>query len=436
MATPPKPPATRPGQSVAARAGLAVSLLLLLTGLVMLYPPLAAAYHRRQARLALDQDDFPRARAALRRAQAVQPRDGETLLLLARACRHEGDVDAALEAVRQAREVHRTPARVELEQKLIQAQSGYLGPVEAALHYHLANGHAEEEEILEALTRGYLQTHLLDKAYRATRLWIERRPDAWRARYWHGVVLEEGLRFDLAAEAYREALQRKPGHAPSRLRLAQVLLRRQRYGEALPEFETCLEADPTDATTLVGLVRCQRGLGRLDDAEATLGRVLRDHPDDAGALLLRGQLALDGSDAAEAVPWLRRAVERLPLDLEAHQTLAAALRLVGRGDEAAACERRRQQIEDGLRRMEEITKSLIERPDDVELRREAGATMRRLGQEREAVEWLLSAFLIDPGHEPTRQALAEILPRLGDPKLVERYRRILEKRGGPTPSGG
>jgi thioredoxin-like negative regulator of GroEL len=152
--------------------------------------------------------------------------------------------------------------------------------------------------------------------------------------------------------------------------------------------------------------------------------------------LLRGQLALDRNAAAAAVPWLRRAVERLPLDLEAHQTLAAAPRLAGCGDEAAACERRRQQVEEGLRRMEEITKSLIERPDDVELRREAAATMRQLGQEREAVEWLLSAFLIDPGHELTRQALTEILPRLGDPKLVERYRRILEKRGGPALPGG
>ena len=33
---------------------------------------------------------------------------------------------------------------------------------------------------------------------------------------------------------------------------------------------------------------------------------------------------------------------------------------------------------------------------------------------------------IDPRHQPTKDALAACLPKLGDPQLVERYRRLLE----------
>src|SRR5262249_56778698 len=112
-------------------------------------------------------------------ARAVQPREGETLLLLARTYRRQGDLDAAREAVERARETHHTPAAVELEQLLVQAQSGYLGPVEAKLHHAVATGHAEEEEILQALARGYLHGRFLDKAYRTTSAWVERHPDAW-----------------------------------------------------------------------------------------------------------------------------------------------------------------------------------------------------------------------------------------------------------------
>ena len=86
-------------------------------------------------------------------------------------------------------------------------------------------------------------------------------------------------------------------------------------------------------------------------------------------------------------------------------------------------------IERDLRRLEELTKEILARPDDVALRYEAGSTLVRLGQDGQAARWFVSALLLYPRHQPTRQALAGCIQRLGDPKLADAYRALL----GPSP---
>ena len=141
---------------------------------------------------------------------------------------------------------------------------------------------------------------------------------------------------------------------------------------------------------------------------------------------MRGQLELERGNREAGLVWLQRAAALLPPDLDTYQALAGAMRLLNRNEEANAYESKRQQIEHDLRRMEELTKEIIQSPRDAALRFEAGTILLRLGQEQQAVRWLVSAFLIDSRHQPTKDALAACLPKLGDPKLAERYRRLLE----------
>ena len=49
----------------------------------------------------------------------------------------------------------------------------------------------------------------------------------------------------------------------------------------------------------------------------------------------------------------------------------------------------------------------------------------RLGQDGKAARWFVSALLLHPRHQPTRQALADCVRRLGDPKLTDAYRALL-----------
>ena len=86
--------------------------------------------------------------------------------------------------------------------------------------------------------------------------------------------------------------------------------------------------------------------------------------------------------------------------------------------------------------MDDLTKEILAQPRDVSLRYEAGTTLVRLGQDGQAIRWFVSALMLQPRHQPTRQALAGCIQRLGDPKLADAYRPLLAgppEREGQVP---
>jgi tetratricopeptide (TPR) repeat protein len=395
-------------------------------GALGLYPHVTASYRMHEARHALEQNDFVRAGEQLRAALAVREDRAEAHFLLARGSRQAGDADAARRHLERARALGWDGRQVRLEEMLREAQFGMVQPVEEPLRrYPAAAG--EERLILEALARGCLQMNSTERAYQYTRGWVERYPDDWYGHYWYGRALEQGLRYDLAAEAYQAVLARKPDYLDARLHCGQVLLWRGRHAEALPHFEAVVQRQLANDAALLDLARCQRNLRPPEETRATLGRLLAlpgDHPE---GWLLQGQLELEAERPAEALPCLERAVRRLPSDADANQAVATALRWLGRGAEAEAYERRKQEIDRDLRRMDELIKASLANPRDVSVRYEAGTTLVRLGQDGQAVRWFVSALLQDPGHQPTKKALAGCIQRLGDPRLAAAYRPILEE---------
>jgi tetratricopeptide (TPR) repeat protein len=395
-------------------------------GWFIVYPQLAYGRHARHAQQALEARDFSRARVHLERCLEQRPNSGETHFLLARTCRRAGDFDAARTHLKEAGRVGWPAALIDLEGLLMQAQAGAVGPVEPTLRRFLGSRPDQQQAILEALTVGCLQSNYLDRAYHWATTWADRYPEDWQARFWRGQVLERGLRYDLAVQDFEQALAGRPDHAETHVRLADVLFWRGRYAEALVHFEAYLQTDPDHPAALLGLARCQRALNPPEVARATLARLLARHPEHAGGCLLRGQLELDADNPDEALVWLRRAVASAPHDMEANQALATVLRRLMREEEAKLYERKKQQIEEDLRQMERLTKEILTNPDNVSLRYEAGTTLLRLGQEQQALRWLFSALLLDRHHEPTTKAVAECLQKLGDPKLLEYYRRIVE----------
>jgi tetratricopeptide (TPR) repeat protein len=407
---------------------LVVLCLLLIGGVgwLSVYPQLNAAYQWRQAQRAIDDADFRLAQSHLQRCLEVWPQSGETHFLMARTCRRSGDFAGARTHLQEARRLGWLKELVDLESLLIRAQSGMVRPVEATLRGHLTSGHRDATLIVEALVIGWLECNFLDDAHRLTSRWLEEHPEDWQIRFWHGRVLEAGLRYDLAAEEYRQVLEQKPNYSAAHLRRAEVLLWKGRFADALPHFESYLAIDPQNAAALFGLARCQRVVGSPAEAQATVERLLAIDPEHAKGCQLRGQLALDEGHPEEALVWLQRAEALGPPDLETCPALAATFRQLHRPEDGQAYERRARQIKKDFQRMDELTKEIIAHPQEAALRYEAGTVLLRLGRGEEAARWLASVLLLAPNHLAAKKALVDCLQQLGDPKLAAHYRRIGE----------
>jgi tetratricopeptide (TPR) repeat protein len=396
------------------------------TGAFIFYPHLAASYYMGQARKALEQNDFARACEHLRSALARQEGSSEAHFLLARSSRRADDADEARRSLERARKLGWDKQQVRLEELLLEAQSGMVEGVEQQLRRHLGDD-TEERLVLEALARGCLQSNFTERAYHYTSRWVDRYPDDWYGRFWYGRALEQGLRYDLAAEAYQEVLARKPDHLEARFHCGQVLLWRGRYPDALPHFEAVVERQPTNEAALLGLAQCQHSLRPPEETRASLGRLLELPGDHPAGWLLQGQLELEADRPDEALPWLERAVGRTPLDRDANQAMATVLRRLNRAADAEKYERQKQEVERDLHRMDDLIKASLANPRDVSVRYEAGTTLVRLGQDGQAMRWFVSALLLDPNHQATKKALARCIEQLGDPKLAAAYRPILEE---------
>jgi len=209
----------------------------------------------------------------------------------------------------------------------------------------------------------------------------------------------------------------KPDFPPSHLRLAEVLLIKGRPAEALPHFQMVVERQPADAAAWFGLARCQRLLDAPGRSQAALDRLFAIQPDHAGGLLLRGQLALDNNQPEQALTWFRRAESLTPMDRDICINLATALRQLGRPEEAAPYEQRRDRILKDLHRLDALVKQTLTEPVNAEPRCEAGKILLGLGQEREAVPWLASALLLDPRNTAARDALRECIQETKDPAI-------------------
>jgi tetratricopeptide (TPR) repeat protein len=258
-----------------------------------------------------------------------------------------------------------------------------------------------------------------------TTKWVADRPADWQGHLWHARVLEQGLQHELAADAYAKALQLRPGNPEAERGRGEMLYRLGRYPEAEGHFAAALRAHPADAAARLGLARTQRALHPPAVAIATLQPLTEEPAPSPAVCLLAGELALDEDRAADAGAWLRRAVAAAPHDRDANQALARALRRLDRLDEAMTYDEKAEAVNRDYKRMEAITKAVAENPADVGLRHEAGMILARLGQDAGAARWLISALAVDPKHPPTREALAAVAGRLGDPKLAEYARRVL-----------
>jgi predicted Zn-dependent protease len=366
----------------------------------------------RAIRQALDRRDFADARARLGRCLNSWPRDAALRLLAARAARQTGDYREAERELDLCEELAGDADTIELERALLTAQGSDPTKVEGYLLARLEKQPAQAVLILEALAQGYLKTQRLAEALGCLDRWLEREPSNVQALLWHGQVLERWNQLGEAVASYRRAVAANPGHEKGRRLLALALVRSDQAGEAAEHLER-LRRRAADPELLLGLARCRRCLGQVDEARRLLDEVLARQARHAEALSERGKLALQTGRPAEAERWLRRALAQAPYDRETNYTLYLCLRQRGRAGEAARALERVERIRADLQRVAELRQKVAASPRDPSLRCEVGQIFLRNGQAEAGLRWLHSALELEPGHAAAREALARYQRQTG-----------------------
>jgi tetratricopeptide (TPR) repeat protein len=338
------------------------------------------------------------------------------------------------EAVRQldaAEERGWVQEALDLERSLVRAQAGELGAVEKYLTWCLTNDHPDSTLILEILAPAYLQRYRLDEARHCVALWLELRPRCLAAWMLEGELCERRRRNRTQAiAAYKQAVEIAPARLAARRALARLLVDANRCSEARPHLEKLAAQQPGDAEVSVQRARCEQVEGRAAEAARLLDEVLAGNPRHAQALRLRGALELEAGRVDRAAGYLRKAVAYTPFDREALYTWLRCLHRMGKPDEVVVVEQQLKRCEKDLALLAGLTQKIAQRPDDPELRRQAGEVFLRNEQEEEGIRWLQSALAVRPDHPATHRSLAEHYQRKGQPARAAAHRARAE-RGQP-----
>jgi tetratricopeptide (TPR) repeat protein len=387
---------------------------------------LQAERHLRAAQQAAERRDFAQAREHLAVCLQIMPDNGRVHFLAAQTARRAGDLDLAQEHLRACRRLGFESQAVELEWALLAAKRGHFAEQEALLWSLVEQDHPDMLLILEVLIDGYIQHYRMPRALRCLDLYLERESEdvqAWLGRGW---VCERLFYWTDVVQSYRRAANLDPANEPARLRLAKALLITGPPDKAAEEFETLHQKRPDDTEVLLGLARCRRQQGRLEDADRLLDELTSRHPQDGAVLKERGRLAIDAGDAAGAETWLRKAVARSPHDREARYDLYQCLQQQGKEKEAQESLSIFQRLDADLKRIDWLTQQMQKTPYDLELYHEAGVLCLRNGSAEEGVRWLRLALQYDPRHRPSHLALADYYQSAGRLDLAAQHQQLAQ----------
>jgi tetratricopeptide (TPR) repeat protein len=285
----------------------------------------------------------------------------------------------------------------------------------------------QAEQVFEALAKGYFGRFWLNQAKTCLDHWIEWRPKNPRPRHLRTMIFGLSGDLELQIEDFRAILEINPLDAAAHGLLADALLKTNKVDDALQQYRWCREHVLNDNLAALGMSVCLRRKGQLDDARRLLSEVTATAPTGGikGRLLSElGELNLETGDPKTAVEYLRQAVELLPFDGPAHYSYAMALSRLGRKAESKETIDRASQLEKRSERLFDLERQLAALPNDADLRYEAGVLLKEQKMKDEAVTLLLSALKLDPAHEASHKALAEIYQEEGKMDLAEAHRTM------------
>lgn len=390
------------------------------------YPEWRADRALDAARAAAADSHYEQARDHLRVALRFRPDSAPGHFLMARASRRCDDLAAARKHLARAKDAGWPREELELEEHLIEAQEvGPRGENEKALHALALARHPAEREIIEALVKGYRNTHLPVAAVRWLGVWIERFPEDWLPHQWRAETLRLLQLPDDARADFLRVLALRPWNPDALRGLGQLELDDRRdAGAARGHFAALLEVAPDDPAGQLGMSVCLRAQGDTAGARGHLDRLLGRQPEHARGCLEYAALEADAGRPGEALDWARRAEAALPDEPELHYRLGTLFNQIGQPGLAAPHLARAELLGEAYRKTGDWARQLLDDPSRTELRYQIGAELLRVGRNETGVAWLSSALLEKPDHKPSHLALAAYYRKIGDARRAAEHERL------------
>lgn len=378
-----------------------------------------------------DYDGALAVRDRLDRLEGGESRSAAAWFSRGRLLRRRGDLLAADRCFTAALAAGHEPSQVVRERLLAEAQCGDITDVEAQVVGLIRDGgdDAFAAECYAAMAEGYCNAFRFTDADRCLGFWEAWREDdpqlhAIRGR-WHERLGKSGQ----ALETYRRGLRLAPGRTDLRLAVARLEFEAAHLDVAAQEFARVRQLRPDDGTAALGLAQCRLRQGDPAGGTALIHEALAlDLPreDAAVALVELSRLALEEGDVPRSVALGRQAVALDPRNERCQLTLAAGLLRVGDNAGAEEAQRRARSLVDGRRRLSSTLVVLGTRPDDADLRADAGEILIEQGFGAAGARWLETAVQVDPRHQRSRRSLAAWYAAAGDEARAAEHRRWIE----------
>ena len=150
-----------------------------------------------------------------------------------------------------------------------------------------------------------------------------------------GYIYEQQASLDRAESAYNQALKLNADRNSSKARLGIVYGKKGRFAECIAILESLRGAVSNNPEALFYLCRAYLESGNKSKALETAGMIELWEDKDPGALLSVGRLLVSKDLFEQAVPILKKTINRMPGSSEAHYSLAFALVKMHQYDEAS-----------------------------------------------------------------------------------------------------
>jgi len=264
--------------------------------------------------------------------------------------------------------------RLALERELMRIQAGGLEPDTQTQVNRLVESGADENDVIEAVVRGYLARHDSVQAERTLSAWNPGRGRVADSQFYAAILRQQqGDPVD-SFQSLKLLLTRFPEHLLARQALGDQLLESHQAGAALTHFAMVARAIPDTPGAAAGLVRCLRELGQWTVAEEALSLISDPVERDWEA----GELALERGDYSTAIRHFQAAGPRRTASSLARMSLATAWTLNGQSEQAQPLLTQDAREESLKKALRDVQVGLQLAPADFTLQ-------RRLGDLRDAL---------------------------------------------------